>query len=69
MDYREYDRIQAMLGGVGDTLRQEMQSILQESVADDATKALVKDACGQIAMRIDELALLLSQAMRAIESK
>ena len=65
MDYRDYDRIQAALGGIGDELRDELKEILNESVADANTKALVDNACTKITKSIDELALLISQAMVA----
>ncbi|MBQ8357121.1 MAG: hypothetical protein IJX39_04865 [Clostridia bacterium] len=65
MDYREYDRIQVVLGGIGDDLRHEMKEILGKSTADAKTKALVDNACTRISKSIDELALLISQVMTA----
>ena len=65
MDYREYDRIQAAIGGIGDELRNELKKILNKSVADANTKTLVDNACTKITKSIDELALLISQAMVA----
>ena len=65
MDYREYDRIQAAIGGIGDELRNELKKILNKSVADANTKTLVDNACTKNTKSIDELALLISQAMVA----
>lgn len=65
MNYREYDRIQMELGGVGEGLRADLKDILKNSNADENSKQLVTMACDKITKAFDEVALLVSQAMRA----
>ncbi len=65
MNYNEYDRIQMELTGVGDGLRSEIRHILMNSNADQETQELVSQVCNKISRSFDEIALLLSQAMRA----
>ena len=65
VNYREYDRLQIELGGIGDELRAELKNVLADSNADQASKQLVTEACDRITKSFDRVALLLSQALRA----
>lgn len=64
MDYRKYDQLQAELGGIGDTLRLDLQPLLEASTADADTKDLVRAVAICISRRLDELALTVSETLR-----
>ena len=64
MDYRKYDQLQAELGGIGDTLRSELQPLLEASTADADAKDLVRAVAICISRRLDELALTVSETLR-----
>ena len=65
MNYREYDRIQATLGGVGDAFRSQVNGIISDANTDNSVIELVEQVAFTASKSFDEIALLVSQAMRA----
>ncbi len=65
MNFQEYDRIQASLGGVGDAFRSAISGVVSASNAETGVKDLVSNVASITSKIIDEMALLLSQAMQA----
>ncbi len=65
MNYREYDCIQAMLGGVGEGFRSQVNGIISGANTDKHVIELVEQVAFTASKSFDEIALLVSQAMRA----
>ena len=58
MNYQKYDEIQAELGAVSGYFLSDMKKILEDSSADPATKALVKETSDAVASALNNLAIL-----------
>ena len=63
MNYQEYDEIQAELGAVSGYFLSDMKKILEDSSADPATKALVKETSNAVASALNNLAILVSHVL------
>ena len=66
MNYEIYDRLQAHLAGVGESLRIDLQAILAKSSADQESKQLVEQTTIRVSKSLDELAIMISQAMQIL---
>ena len=65
MNFEIYDRLQAQLAGVGSSLRSDMKEILAKSQADEKSKELVEQSLTRVSKSLDELAIIISQALQA----
>jgi len=65
MDYKLYDRLQAQLGGVGDSFEKRVKSALMISGADPETKSLVNTVSLEVKESLNNLAGYISDALIA----
>lgn len=65
MNFEIYDRLQIQLAGVGSSLRSDMKEILAKSQADEKSKELVEQSLTRVSKSLDELAIMISQALQA----
>ena len=69
MNYFEYDRIQAELGGIGDGFKSNIHRIIALSDASAETVELVEKVCDQVSVSLNELSVIVSQIAALISDR
>lgn len=66
MDYEVYDRLQSELGILGESLKSDIQHLLNLSSADEETKLLIKATIEKVAAEFVFVARMISETLQLV---